>query len=95
MNPAIVGAIVVQIIVSRVNRIAGAVVGFLITTGILIWGLNAYSDGMIITLFGIELSKSAFIIACVVWYLFDGVELFQAWNARGMQVPPPAEPPQA
>ena len=92
MNPAIVGAILVQIVVARVNRLAGAIIGFLVTTGVLIWGLGIYSDGKLIALFNVELSKTAFIIACAVWYLFDAIELLQAWRARGMDVSP--QPPQ-
>ena len=73
-NPAIIVALIVQSIVSKASRRAGAVIGFLITTGILIWGLGSYSDGYQIAFFGIPLSLPVFLLACLVWYGFDTKE---------------------
>jgi len=70
-NPVIVGAIVVQSFIAKSSRIAGAITGYVITTGIMFWGLSLYSDGSQIEFFGIPLSQSAFIIACLIWYGFD------------------------
>jgi hypothetical protein len=70
-NPVIIAAIVVQGFISKTSKIAGAVVGYVITTGIMVWGLSLYGDGSQIALFGIPLSEEAFIIACLVWYGFD------------------------
>ena len=71
LNPVIMGAIVVQSGISKVSKIAGAVTSYIITTGILVWGLSAYADGNMIALFGISLSQSVFIKACCIWYVFD------------------------
>lgn len=75
LNPIIIIALVLQAVISKASHLAGAIAGYLITTGILIWGLGTYSDGDFIALFGITLSKQAFIIACLVWYGFDTFEL--------------------
>ena len=77
-NPVIIGAIVVQAIISRFSPIAGAIAGYLVTTGILLWGISAYADGLQIALFGIPLSENVFIFACLVWYGFDTKELLAA-----------------
>ena len=78
MNPVIIGAIVVQFLVAKASRIAGAIMGYLITTGVLIWGLSLYADGDQIAFVGIPLSQPVFIIACLVWYGFDTKEFVAA-----------------
>ncbi len=71
VNPVIIGAIVVQIIISKVSKVAGAIVGFWITTGILVWGLFIYSDGSQIAIFGTPVSEGLFIASCLLWYVYD------------------------
>jgi hypothetical protein len=79
VNPFIIGAIIVQIVIARISRIAGALAGFLITTGILIWGLSVYEHhGYHIVFFFIPLSKLFFIIICLAWYVFNTVEFVNA-----------------
>jgi len=73
-NPVIIIAIIVQCFVSKVSRIAGAVVGYLITTGILVWGFSLYADGYQVAFFGIPLSQTVFLFACAWWYSFDTKE---------------------
>lgn len=85
MNIPILIAVVVQAVVSRVSRVAGAVVGFFITTGILLWGLSVYSGGGAITFFGATLSQPVFIIACLVWYALDVWALLQARKYQAFQ----------
>ena len=70
-NPVIIIAIIIQALVTKFSRIAGAVMGYLITTGILLWGLSLYNEGDQIAFFGIPLSEPIFIILCIVWYGFD------------------------
>src|SRR4030042_1043819 len=77
-NPVIIIAIIVQSLVSKANRIAGAVLGFLITTGILLWGMSVYAEGNQIALFTIPLSQPVFLIACLVWYGFNTREFMVA-----------------
>jgi hypothetical protein len=77
-NPVIIGVIVLQAIISRFSPVVGAIAGYLVTTGILLWGFSAYTDGLQIALFGIPLSDNAFIIACLVWYGFDTKEFLAA-----------------
>lgn len=75
LNPVIIIALIIQALISRASHLAGSIAGYLITTGILIWGLGLYSDGDAIAIFGIVLSKPAFIISCLIWYGFDTYEL--------------------
>jgi hypothetical protein len=77
-NPIIIVAILIQTVVAKANRLAGAVLGFVITTGILLWGLGVYADGSQIALFGIPLSQPIFLIACLVWFWFDAREFSAA-----------------
>jgi hypothetical protein len=78
INPVILGAVVVQSIISGSSKIAGAIAGYAITTGIMLWGFSVYSEGNLITFFGIPLSQHAFVIACMVWYGFDTKEFIAA-----------------
>lgn len=77
-NPVIIIALVVQSFISKANRMAGAIAGFAITLGILVWGLSAYSEGDAIAFFGIVLSQEIFLLACLVWFGFDTKELVAA-----------------
>jgi len=88
-NPVIIVALIIQGIISRVSHLAGAITGYLITTGILIWGIGLYSDGNAVALFGIPLSKQVFIVACIVLYAFDKKELS---NVRKHEEPEARKP---
>ena len=81
MNVGILVAIIVQMVVARASRIAGAIVGYIVTTGILVWGLSVYGEGGQIALFGIDLSQTVFIILCLAWYGFDTMEFLTARKA--------------
>lgn len=83
MNPVIIIAIIAQIVVSKVSKLIAAIMGFLITTGILIWGIGLYADGDAIALFGIiALPEAIFYILCLVWYIADVSELVRALKER-------------
>lgn len=82
MNFVILGAILVQMLVSRFNRVVGASLGFVITGGIFIWGLGAYDRGGSINFFNFDLSLGAFIIACLIWLGLDVLDLARAIKAR-------------
>lgn len=77
-NPIIVGGVLLQGLIRRASRTAGALAGFLITTGILFWGLGAYAEGHMMTLFGLTLSEPVFLGLCVLWFIFDAAELYEA-----------------
>ena len=77
-NPIIILAIIFQSVIAKASRKAGAVLGYVITTGILIWGLSVYSDGYQIAFFGIPLSQPVFLLACLAWYGFDTKEFIAA-----------------
>jgi hypothetical protein len=73
-NPIIIIAIIIQSIVAKSSRKAGAIVGFVITTGIFLWGISVYGDGGEIALFGISLSEPVFYLVFLVWFGFDIME---------------------
>ena len=77
-NPVIIVAIIVQSWVAKASRVAGAIMGFLITTGIFLWGLAVYGSHNQIMFFGIPLSQPVFVILCLVWYVFDTFSLIAA-----------------
>jgi hypothetical protein len=82
VNPVILIAIVIQALISRASHIAGSIAGYLITTGILLWGLDAYSSGDAIAFFGITMEKSGFLFFCVFWYGYDTYHLFSGFGAQ-------------
>ena len=83
INPVILIAIIIQGVVSKASRMEGAILGYIITTCIFIWGLSVYSEGGIIAFFGIELSQEVFIIACLAWFGFDTMEFIKAKKGKG------------
>lgn len=83
-NPIIIIAILVQGFIARTSRMAGAITGFVITTGIFLWGLAVYADGSQISFFGIPLSESFFIFLCLVWYVFDVRGFLRARKTSGL-----------
>ena len=82
VNWVIVGAVLIQFVVGRISRVLGAILGFVITTGILLWGVVIYGAGGQISFATIPLPFSIFILACVIWYVFDVRELLTAFRVR-------------
>jgi len=78
VNPIIIVAIIAQSFISKASRMAGAVVGFIVTTGILLWGISLYGGGSGIALLGIPLSETVFIAVCIAWYGFNTRALLRA-----------------
>jgi len=78
MNIYILIGIIIQAVIARASRIAGAVVGYIITTSVLVWGLSIYSKGGAITWFDVKLSQPVFIIGCLVWYAVDTISFARA-----------------
>lgn len=94
MNPIVLIAIIGQSIISRANRMAGAIAGFVLTTGILIWGIGLYSAGSGIALIGIPLSKTVFLLVCAVWYGFNVKSFMAARRIAAARAAQAAELPQ-
>ncbi len=80
-NPVIILAILMQSFVSRASKITGAVLGVVITTGILLWGFSVYGGGNQIAFFGKSIPEGMFVILCLVWYGFDAKGLIDAKKA--------------
>lgn len=92
MSTPLFGLIVVSFLVknfiSSHSRVAGALFGFLITTGILLLGRLLYAGGGAMLIGVIELSQPVFIGVCAIWYLIDLAELVNAINlARHPKAP--------
>ena len=92
MNPIIIIAIIAQSFISKASSMAGAITGFLITTGIFLWGLSLYSGGSGIIFFFVPLSETVFIVLCLVWY---GFNIRRFISARKVAVARSSQPPEA
>lgn len=74
----VIGGIIVSIIISNINKFIGGIVSLLVTTGILIYGLDVYSKpGWTMTFFNIEVSQGFFLVIIAVWYFFDIRQIIQ------------------
>jgi hypothetical protein len=91
----VLAGIVIQMFVSRSNRKLGGIIGLVVTSIILIWGMSAYGDGNTMTFFGIELSEPIFIILCLVWFGLDISQIVQKPVVRLQAQPgvPTQQPP--
>ena len=85
MNPIIIIAVIAQSFIAKSNRMAGAIVGYVITTGILLWGILLYSAGSGIIFFAIPLSETVFILLCLVWYAFNTRSLLAARKVAALR----------
>lgn len=55
-------------------RLAAAF-GFVITTGVLVYGLWLYARGAHVTLATVPLSRPMFVAGCAAWYVWDALQL--------------------
>jgi hypothetical protein len=68
----VIAGVLISIVASRFNKIAGGVVSLIVTTVILLFGLDVYSrPGWTMTFFGIEVSEGIFLLMIAIWYFFD------------------------
>jgi hypothetical protein len=88
MNPLIIVAIIIQAVIAKASKVAGAIVGYLITTGILLWGLSLYGSGDEIAFAGIPLSQPVFFVVVLIWYAFDTGNLIAALSAPAQKTVP-------
>ena len=91
-NPVIVIALIIQALIAKQNRRNGAVVSYLITGGILVWGLGVYAVGDGILFFGIPISLPVFIGLCIFWFVMDTKEWIAANKQAGTVNPAPEIP---
>jgi hypothetical protein len=85
-NPVIIVALIVQRLISRVSGVGGAVAGFVITFGVLLWGLSLYAEGSEVGIFGVPLSPLAFFVVCLMWFGLDAKAFFAARRAASVLV---------
>jgi hypothetical protein len=79
----IIVGLVVSTIISGFNRLAGGIIGFIVTTFILAVGLDIYrSPGWRLTYFGFEISRDVFLILIAVWYFFDIIAIIRGLRKR-------------
>jgi hypothetical protein len=84
---AIIAGLFIQSAIAQASRMGAALFGYVLTTGVLIYGLSWYggSDGnteQYIEFFGIELSQSVFVILMLAWYGWDTYHLVAAARER-------------
>lgn len=95
VNPIVIIAIIAQSMIARTNRMAGAIAGFVLTTGILIWGLSLYRQGSGIALLGFPLSQPIFLVVCLVWYGFNTKSFLTARQIAAARAAQTVQFPQA
>jgi hypothetical protein len=78
INPIIIAAIVLQAYIAHIFKLTGAILSYLITTGILLWGLSLYADNSGVAFLGFPLTQPIFLVLCLVWYVFDTRSLLRA-----------------
>ena len=79
MNWTIIAALIVQSIIARANKKAGSIVGLIITTILLVWGINSYTSGYgLVFLNDIEIPSWIFYAFCFVWYISEIISLKNA-----------------
>jgi hypothetical protein len=77
----VIVGVIISVFASRANKLIGGVVSCLVTTFILIFGLQAYSHSGYISIFGIQLTQGLFVIVILIWYgidvkqIMDGVKV--------------------
>ena len=75
----IVIVLIIAIIVSAFNLLAGAIVNLSLATFVLFYGLDAYAtEGWTMTILNFPVTKKAFLIFMAVWYFFAVIELISA-----------------
>lgn len=84
---AIIGGLIVQSAIARTSRIGAAIFGYIITTGVLIYGLSWYAgssstEKRFIEFFGIDLSQNVFIVLSLAWYAYNTWHLTMAVRER-------------
>jgi hypothetical protein len=78
LNTIIISAFIIQWVFSLISKLAGAILGFFITTGILVWGINSYSTGGFIEIANHPITQPVFFLGCLVYYGFNVLELIKA-----------------
>jgi hypothetical protein len=78
----ILAGVVIQSMISKSSKVAGAITGFVITSFLFLWGLLAYGSGDAMVFSGIELSQGMFIMFCLGWYAVDTGTLVSAIRER-------------
>lgn len=79
----VIAGVILSIIAGRASRLVGGVVSTLVTTFILIFGLQAYSGSGRISIFGIPLSEGVFLLAIGVWYIVDIKQIMNGLKVKG------------
>jgi hypothetical protein len=75
-----IAAVVIQGFVSMNYRRASAVLGFVITTGFLVYGLVKTGNNAMIPIHVFMLDRTRVLIVCAVWYLFDVIEAVRVFR---------------
>jgi hypothetical protein len=79
----VIVGIIISVFASRANKLVGGIISSLVTTFILIFGLQAYTHSGYISFLGIRLSEGLFLIAILVWYGFDIKQIADGVKEKG------------
>jgi hypothetical protein len=80
----VIGGVIVSIFASKANKLVGGIVSSLVTTFILIFGLDAYSHSGAISFLGIRLPQSVFVLVILTWYFFDFKQIAAGIKEKGV-----------
>jgi hypothetical protein len=80
----IIVGVIISIFASRANKLVGGVIGCLVTTFILIFGLQAYTHSGYITILGIPLSEGLFVLVILIWFGFDIKQIANGLKEQGI-----------
>jgi hypothetical protein len=69
MNWNLLLALGAQLVISYISKLAGAIFGVIVTTGILIWGITVFAQGGAMSFMFQRQSEAEFITICLIWWL--------------------------
>lgn len=85
MTPPIVFlllSLLVIVIVQTINRLAGAVLLFAWCAAAIVYGLNAFNNGVELRMFGIEAQRWNFVAFMSVMLLYNAAVIFRVFKKR-------------
>jgi hypothetical protein len=80
----VIVGVIISVFASRANKLIGGVISTVVTTFILISGLQAYSSYGYISILGIRLSQGLFVIVILVWYGLDIKQIADGVKEKGI-----------
>jgi len=79
----VIVGVIISVLASRANKLVGGIISSLVTTFILLFGLQAYTHSGYISFLGIRLSQGLFLLVILVWYGFDIKQIADGVKEKG------------